>query len=340
MKHFFKPSCPNRIPIYYIAAAVLFFSVAVLSLCLGSTSLSLFEVFSSFFRGQTTSTACRIFLYVRLPRTLSALICGGALALSGALAQGTLHNRLASPSILGVNAGAGLAVTLATAFGILGGFLTSLFAFLGAVLASALIALFSRRFGLSRANVILCGVALNALFNAITSAVITLIPDVGVMSNDFRIGDFSSVTYRTLLPASLVIVISAVLAFTLSNDLDALALGDERAMGLGISPHKMRLIFMLLIALLSGASVSLSGLLSFVGLIVPHVVRMLGVYKSKHLLPLSALFGASFVTLCDTMARTLFSPYEVPVGILMAIFGSPFFLFLLFSRKGEHYDRM
>ena len=340
MKHFTKLSSHRRICILYTATALLFVSVAVLSLCLGGTILSLSEMFSAIFRADRQSVAYRIFLYVRLPRTLASLLCGAALAASGTLAQGTLHNRLASPSILGVNAGAGLAICLSTVLGVYGGIASAIFAFLGAFLATTLIALFSKKFGLSRANVILCGVALNALFNALTSAIITLIPDVGVMSNDFRVGDFSSVTYRTLIPASLIILVAFVLTLTLSNDLDALALGDERAFGLGLSPHRLRLIFMLLIALLAGASVSLCGLLSFVGLIVPHALRLCGVYKSEHLLPISALLGGAFVTLCDTLARTLFSPYEVPVGILMAILGAPFFLFLLFSKKGGHYDRM
>ncbi len=340
MKHFSKHSFQNSIPILYTATALLFVCVAVLSLLLGSTPLPLGALFESLLQGDFTSAHARIFLYVRLPRTLASLVAGGALASAGALAQGSLHNRLASPSILGVNAGAGLAITLATAFGILGGFLTSLFAFLGAMLATSLIALFSKKFGLSRANVILCGVALNSLFNAVSSAVITLLPDVGVMSNDFRVGDFSSVTYRTLLPASIIILLTLAVAYTLSNDLDTLSLGDERAFGLGLSPYRLRSLLMLLIALLSGASVSLCGLLSFVGLIVPHALRMLGVHKSAHLLPLSTLLGASFVTLCDTLSRTIFAPYEVPVGILMSILGAPFFLFLLFSKKGEKYDRM
>ena len=330
----------NRIPLLYAATAVLLLSVAVLSLCLGSTKLDISALLRALLDGNSDHSSVRIFLYVRLPRTLGALLSGSALAVSGALAQGTLHNRLASPSILGVNAGAGVAITLATAFGILGGFMTSLFAFLGAILATAIIVLFSKKFGLSRANVILCGVALNAFFNAFSSALITLFPDIGVMSNDFRVGDFSSVTYHTLLPAGLIILGSLAFAFTLSNDLDALSLGDERAVGLGLSPHRMRMLFMILIALLSGASVSLCGLLSFVGLIVPHALRMLGVYKSMHLLPLSALLGGAFVTLSDTLSRTLFSPYELPVGILMAAFGAPFFLLLLFSKKGEKYDRM
>ena len=340
MKLSMKSLPQNRIPLLYAAAALLLLCVAVLSLFLGGTSLSLAALIKALLEGDRSAVAVRIFVYVRLPRTLAATVCGAALSCAGALSQSALQNRLASPSILGVNAGAGVAITVATAFGVVGGIFTSLFAFFGALVATGLVALFSHRFGLSRANVILCGVALNALFNAITSALITLLPDVGVMSNDFRIGDFSAVTYRGLLPVSVIVLVALAFSFTLSNELDALTLGDEHALGIGISVYRMRTLLLLLIALLSGAAVSLCGLLSFVGLIVPHAIRLLGVHKSAHLLPLSALVGAAFVTLSDTLSRTLFSPYEIPVGVLMAILGAPFFLFLLFSRKGEAYDRM
>ncbi|MBR2612430.1 MAG: iron ABC transporter permease [Clostridia bacterium] len=340
MKHFSKNFLHNRIPLLYTATSVLLVSVAVLSLLSGSTTLPLFELITSLIRGELASSSARIFLYIRLPRTLAALVAGGALACAGALAQGTLHNRLATPSILGVNSGAGLAITIASAFGVIGGMLTSVLAFSGALSATLLIVFFSKKFGLSRANVILCGVALNSLFGALTSAIITFFPDVGVMSNDFRVGDFSSVNFRSLAPASVIILVTLAFSFTLSNDLDALSLGDEGAFALGLSPSRLRLLFMLLVSLLSAAAVSLCGLLSFVGLIVPHALRMLGVEKSAHLLPLSALLGAAFVTLCDTLSRVLFAPYEIPVGILMAILGAPFFLFLLFSKKGEKHGRM
>lgn len=340
MKHSSKNFLHNRIPLLYTATSVLLVSVAVLSLLSGSTTLPLFELITSLIRGELASSSARIFLYIRLPRTLAALVAGGALACAGALAQGTLHNRLATPSILGVNSGAGLAITIASAFGVIGGMLTSVLAFSGALSATLLIVFFSKRFGLSRANVILCGVALNSLFGALTSAIITFFPDVGVMSNDFRVGDFSSVNFRSLAPASVIILVTLAFSFTLSNDLDALSLGDEGAFALGLSPSRLRLLFMLLVSLLSAAAVSLCGLLSFVGLIVPHALRMLGVGKSAHLLPLSALLGAAFVTLCDTLSRVLFAPYEIPVGILMAILGAPFFLFLLFSKKGEKHGRM
>ena len=115
-----------------------------------------------------------------------------------------------------------------------------------------------------------------------------------------------------------------------------LTLGDENAKGLGLNADAMRVIFLLLAALLAGAAVSVCGLLSFVGLLVPHAVRRIASSASKHLIPLCALFGAAFVTLCDTLARVVFAPYELPVGIIMAFLGAPFFIFILIKGKGGH----
>ena len=156
------------------------------------------------------------------------------------------------------------------------------------------------------------------------------------MRNDFKIGDFSSVTYAKILPAAVVIFISVAVLTTLSNELDLLTLGDENAKGLGLNTGAARVIFLMLSALLAGAAVSVCGLLSFVGLLVPHTVRRLATSESKHLLPLCALLGAGFVSLCDTLARVVFAPYELPVGIIMAFLGAPFFIFILVKGKGGH----
>ena len=259
-----------------------------------------------------------------------------ALAVSGAVIQGVLANRLASPSIIGVNSGAGLAVTLCTAFGIYGGLRLSLFAFLGAFATVMAVSLLARRTGASRGTLILLGVAVNSLLNAFSEAVVTFIPEVGVMSNDFKVGEFSSVTYTRLLPAVVLIAVSLVILFTLTNELDVLTLGEDSARSLGMNTSLIRTLFLMLAAVLAGCAVSLAGLLSFVGLIVPHAVRRLSGSKASRLLPLSAIFGAAFVCLCDTAARTLFSPYEIPVGIIMAFLGAPFFVFILIKGKGGH----
>ena len=326
----------NKIACLYAAAFLGLLFSAVLGVFLGSSGVSFPDMLSSLVKGDIKSPEVRILLYVRLPRMLSGLICGAALAVSGSVIQGVLANRLASPSIIGVNAGAGLAVTLCSALGILGGWKLSLFAFAGAFGAVMLVSIAAKKWGASRGTVILMGVAFNALLGAISDAVTTFHPEVSMMSNDFKIGDFSSVTYAKLIPAAVIVLISIPALITLSNELDVLMLGDENAKGLGMNTGAMRVVFLLLSALLAGMAVSVCGLLSFVGLLVPHAVRRMGGSQSKHLMPLCALFGAGFVCVCDTLARVIFAPYELPVGIIMAFLGAPFFVFILIKRKGGH----
>ena len=309
---------------------------ALLGIALGSTPLSFSEIVDAFSEGFNSSAGSRIFAYSRLPRTLASMICGAALAVSGAVIQGVLANRLASPSIIGVNAGAGLAVTLCTALGIYGGWRLSLFSFLGAFAAVMLVSFGSRHWGASRGTVILIGVAMNSLLGAISDTITTLIPEVGVMSNDFKIGEFTAITYPKLIPAMVIVLFVIIVLSTLHNELDVLTLGEEHAQGLGLNISAMRTLFLLFAALLSGCAVSLAGLLSFVGLLVPHAIRRFAGSKSSNLIGLCAIYGGGFVCLCDTLARTLFAPYEIPVGIIMAYLGAPFFVFILVKGKGGH----
>jgi iron complex transport system permease protein len=323
--------------IYGIAIIMLLISIA-LGVLLGSTKLRLMAAISDIFGGNSDSIDARILIYVRLPRVLAALICGMALAVSGAVIQGVLANRLASPSIIGVNAGAGLAVTLCSAFGLIGGWQLSLCSFVGAFLTVLLVSIGAKKWGASKGTVILMGVATGALLGAISDTVTTFAPEISVMRNDFKIGDFSAVTYTRVIPAAALILMAILVLSTLSNDLDVLTLGDDNARGLGLNTGIMRVVFLLLSALLAGAAVSVCGLLSFVGLLVPHAVRRIGVSESKHLIPLCAIFGAGFVTLCDTIARVIFAPYELPVGIIMAFLGAPFFIFILLRGKGGYHN--
>lgn len=333
-EYYMKSLRQNRIwYVYAIAIALLLLSV-ILGILLGSTRIDPSDMLGALIRGDHQSPEARILLYVRLPRVLGGLICGMALAVSGAVIQGVLANRLASPSIIGVNAGAGLAVTLCSAFGIIGGWQLSLFSFFGAFLTVMLVSIGARKWGASRGTVILLGVALNAFLGAISDTVKTFLPEVSIQSLDFKVGDFSSVTYAKVIPAAAAIIVAVIVLQTLANELDVLTLGDENAKGLGLNTGVMRVVFLMLSALLAGAAVSVCGLLSFVGLLVPHVTRRIATSESKHLIPLSALFGAGFVTLCDTLARVVFAPYELPVGIIMAFLGAPFFVFILIKGKG------
>ena len=322
--------------VLFLAGFLFLILSTVLSLLLGSTRLSIAEILDIIKNGSSGSDGERILLYVRLPRTVACLVCGAALAVSGTVIQAVLNNRLASPSIIGVNSGAGLAVTVCIASGLYGGWALSAFAFLGAFLAVLLVSGGARRWGASRGTVILLGVALNSLLGAFSDTIVTLIPTVGVMSNDFKIGDFSAVTLPLISPALIIVSITLTVLLTLTNQLDILTLGDDTAKGLGLNTRLLRTLFLLLAALLAGCAVSIAGLLSFVGLIVPHTVRRMVGSAHRHLLPLCALFGSGFVCLCDTIARTAFAPYEIPVGIIMAFLGAPFFVFILIRGKGGH----
>ncbi|MBE6635791.1 MAG: iron ABC transporter permease [Ruminococcaceae bacterium] len=335
-KYFMRSLRKNRIAYVYAASVAVLLLSLLLGILLGSTKTSLSDMLSAIARGDHSSPAARILIYVRLPRVLGGLICGMALAVSGAVIQATLANRLASPSIIGVNAGAGLAVALCSAFGIIGGWRLSLLSFFGAFMTVMLVSIAAKKWGASRGTVILLGVALNAFLGAVTDTVTTFVPEIGIINNEFKVGDFSSVTYQKVIPAAIAIVIAVIILQTLSNELDLLTLGDENAQGLGLNTGVMRVVFLMLSAVLAGAAVSVCGLLSFVGLLVPHAVRRIASAESKHLIPLSAISGAAFVTLCDTLSRVLFAPYELPVGINMAFLGAPFFVFILIKGKGGH----
>lgn len=307
---------------------------AALSLWIGSVPLSPGEVLAALAGRDTASTTGRIVFYSRLPRTCAAMLAGAALAVSGAVIQTVLDNPLASPSVIGVNSGAGFAVALVCAASPLLQRYTSLAAFFGALLSVLLIAGLSRRAGASRLTVVLAGIAVSALWSAGVDGVITLVPDALNGISDFRIGGFTGVTMDQLAPAAVMILLSLIVTLSLSQQVDVLSLGGDTAQSLGLNVKLVRFVLLVLAAALAGASVSFSGLIGFVGLIVPHAVRKLFPGGSFFLLAASALGGAFFVTVCDLLARVLFAPFELPVGVVLAFAGAPFFLWLLFRRKG------
>lgn len=326
----------NKKIAWCFAAAILFAIAAILcNFCLGAAKLSPEDVLYALKNG-AQGVAGRIFWYARFPRTMACLLAGAALAVSGAVIQNVLTNKLASPSIIGVNAGAGLAVTICLAAGMMSGWLIACASFTGAMIAVLLVAVVSRKIGASRTTVILGGVAVNSCLNAASEAITILVPEVGILAGDFRVGGFSSVVYTRLIPAGVLILLGLLILFTLCNELDVMSLGEDTAQGLGLPVKKMRTVFLVTAALLAGAAVSFAGLLGFVGLIVPHAGRKLVSSDSRLLLPFCAIGGAGFVTFCDLLARTLFAPYEIPVGILLAFIGGPFFLFLLAKKRGGH----
>jgi iron complex transport system permease protein len=307
-------------------------------LALGALFLLLAVTLGLLFGSSGMLVSGTIFRYVRLPRTAAAVLAGAGLSVSGAVLQSVLGNRLASPGIIGVNAGAGLGVTVCCAAGALSGWMISGAAFLGSLAAVGIITLAAYRTQASRSTVILGGVAVNAVLNAFSESVAVLFPDAAVLTAEFRVGGFSAVSHVRLIPAAVLILAALAILMTLTNELDLLTLGDETAQGLGMSVRRTKTLFLLLAALLAGASVSFAGLLGFVGLIVPHFLRKILGNAGRLLLPSCVLYGGGFVALCDLLARTLFSPYELPVGILMAVIGGPFFVLLLLKHNNDPMD--
>lgn len=322
--------------IFWIILSALTLMSAVLSLWIGSVKLSPAQVLDVLLGRDTVSTAARIILYSRLPRTCASMLAGASLAVSGAVIQTVLNNPLASPSVIGVNSGAGFAVALVCAIAPLAQQYTPVVAFGGALTGVLLVTGLSWYTGASRMTVILAGIAISALFSSGTDAVVTLVPDALNGVTDFRIGGFTGVTMAQLAPAAWLILISLGITLSLSQQMDILALGSDTAQSLGLSVRSVRFILLVLAAALAGAAVSFCGLIGFVGLIVPHTMRRLLGENSLTLLVSSALGGSFFVTICDLLARVLFSPFELPVGIILAFAGAPFFLWLLFKQRGGH----
>ena len=305
---------------------------ALASLCLGAAAISPGELLRAILSGPGT-TAGRIFYFVRLPRTAACCLAGAALSTAGCVIQRVLANPLASPNIIGVNAGAGLAVTVCCALGALSGWTIAAAAFGGAFTAVLLVSFAAKLVGVSRSTVILAGVAVNAFLGAMSDTVTNLIPDAALLSGDFRVGGFGSVVAARLVPAGILILLALGAVLLLSNELEVLSLGEDTARSLGLNAARMRTVFLALAAVLCGAAVSFGGLLGFVGLIVPHAVRRLAGSECRRLLPLCALWGAAFVTGCDLIARLAFRPRELPVGILLSALGGPFFLYILWKQR-------
>ena len=318
----------------WTALGVLTLTAAALSLWNGSVYLPASRVFEALTGKDVNSAAARIVLYSRLPRTCGAMLAGSALAVSGAVIQTVLENSLAAPHVIGVNSGAGFAVAFLCALAPTAQPCAPLAAFGGALAGVLLVAGLSRRTGASRMTVVLAGIAISALFSAGIDAVITLVPEALTGISDFRIGGFAGVTMARLAPAALLVFPGLLFVFSLSGQMDILRLGGDTAKSLGLPVERLRFILLVLSAALAGAAVSFCGLIGFVGLIVPHMMRRLFGEDSFPLLLSCALGGACFVTLCDLIARMLFAPFELPVGIVLAFAGAPFFLWLLFRQRG------
>ena len=305
----------------------------LLALSFGSAKLSLHQLLQGLLHTGEDPIPKQILWVVRLPHTAGCLLCGAALAVSGVLLQTATGNPLAGPNIIGVNAGAGFSMILGLCLFPMAYRLQPLMAFLGAFACTLLIVTVADRAGGSKVTIVLSGVAVSALLSAGISLLKLTFPDAATAYNHFSVGGVSGVTFRELTVPAMIIAVVSILAQLLSRRLDLLCLGDTMITALGIHARRLRMIALLLASAAAAAAVSFAGLMGFVGLMVPHIARrLLPGGTTGHLLPISALLGATLVILSDLLGRVLLAPSEIPAGIITAILGAPFFFVLLLKR--------
>ncbi len=329
----------NRIAIFVTLTGLLaiFF---LLSCLFGSTDASLGDGISALVKGDINSPEYRIIFYIRLPRAIASVLAGAALAVAGVLIQAVLNNPMAAPNIIGVNSGAGLAAALTIAVFPSALDLLPITAFLGALAACLLIYAISVKSGAGRLTVTLVGIAVGSVLNAGINTVKVMFPDSVYDADVFMIGGFSGITYDKLTPACYIIAVCIVLAIFSAKDTDVLCLGETTAASLGVNIRLLRFLLLVIASALAGAAVSFAGLLGFVGLLVPHIMRRFVGNKHTLLIPASAMLGAALVLACDLFSRTVAAPYEIPVGIVLSFVGGIFFICLvLFGKRGVGYDK-
>ncbi len=282
-----------------------------------------------------------IVLRVRLPRVLLALVIGGGLSVSGVLFQGSLRNPLADPYIIGVSSGASLGATAGLLFfipqGLVGFGALPLFAFAGAMLATWIVSRLGRQRGrLEPTTLILAGVAVSAVLTAMVSLLMVLriqnLQDVYV----WLMGSLSGRGWQHLAVATPYVVVGVVLALWLAKDLNVYLLGEEAAHSLGIDVQRLQRLVLIIGSLVAAACVAVSGVIGFVGLMVPHALRLLVGAEHRRLIFHSLWVGGIFLLVADTLARTVLSPTELPVGIITACVGGPFFIYLMKRGSGYH----
>lgn len=317
-----------RSSLAFILFALLLVAGGIAHLGIGARFIAPQTVLQAFFHFDPRNFDHNVIVKLRLLRLFAALTTGAALGVAGVLLQSVIRNPLGEPHILGLNAGAALAVVLTSALGLSLPFGRPLIAAAGAGALFLLVLMFSSagRSGLTPMKVTLCGVALSAFASSITAAVLILDEQTLLAMRTWLAGDLAGLNGEIVRTASWVAGAGFALALWLSPSLNMLALGDRMAQGLGVSLLKTRLFALLAIALLCGAAVSIAGPIGFIGLVVPQLIRRLVSVDIRVMVLLSALCGALVLLIADLAARTLFTPYELATGVMTALVGAPVFI--------------
>lgn len=324
--------------------SLLLATCVIASASIGAMSIpfrSVLALLLAFARGEQAEMLDRpemgVLLAIRLPRTLFGACVGAALSMSGTALQGLFRNPLVDPGLVGVSSGAALAAAATLVLAEQFSFLVPLAAFAGGLLATLAVSFFGVRGGRARvATMLLAGIALNALTAAATGLLLFLATDAQLRNVIFwNLGSVAAATWKTVL-LCLPLILGGLIALPrLARPLNAILLGEAEATHLGVDVERVKRQTIILVALAVGASVSVSGVIGFVGLVVPHLLRLVVGPDHRILLPGSALLGASLLLASDLIARTIAAPAELPIGIVTAGIGAPFFLWLLWRQRGS-----
>ncbi len=343
------PLTGKRVYLFYVITLILIIITLVCASLLGSVDINPTSVIKilinntfgkEIFVKNWADNVEAIIWKLRIPRVILALIVGSGLSLCGILMQALTKNSLADPYILGISAGASSGAVAAIIFGwfsFVGGYNVMFGATIGAIL-SIFIALnvASIKGKITPTQLVLSGIAVSAMFSSFTNI---LIYHTRTGSDKVRtalfwmVGSLSGATWGKMLYVSIVLLVCAIFIMSIHKGLDALLLGDEKAVTIGVNLKKIKPIIIILCTALTGAIVSVSGVIGFVGLVIPHITRMIVGPNHKRLIPASILFGGLFMMLCDLLSRIIVSPAELHIGIVTSIFGAPFFLYLVRKNK-------
>lgn len=308
---------------------VLALASMILSLVYGSTHIPLDKVWHALWTSELADSQETIIWNIRFPRNIVGALVGANLAVAGAILQSVMKNPLADPQIVGVSAGAGLAGVIVLILFPNKEYLVPLVAFLGALGAALAVYALAWKNGIRPTRIILAGVAVAAFLGSGISALLVFYGDRVQGALLWMVGGLSARSWPQVEVLFPYTVIGLLFAFLGAKRLTILSLGDETAKGLGLPVEQTRFTMTAVAAFLAASSVSIAGLIGFVGLVVPHIARMMIGSDYKFLLPGSAFLGAAVLVISDTVGRVLWAPVEIPVGIIMAFFGAPFFLYLL-----------
>ena len=317
-----------------ITLTALLVFVSLVALMVGSSNLSAAEIWSSLTGGSEDDTIRTIILQLRIPRIVLAIIVGAGLSVAGATLQSLLRNPLAEPYILGISSGGTVGAFLAITLGLgWAQFTTPLFSFAGSGLVMLLVYSLGYRRGFLDPNaLLLSGVMVGAFFNSIILVVVAMFNQELRTAYLWMMGNLSGAESSTLMVVGPLILASTLVLILQSRALNLIATGDESAAQFGVNVERVRKLSYVLASLITGLAVSVSGVIGFVGLLVPHVCRLMFGSDNRIVMPASLIVGGMFLVLCDLLSRTLLAPSEIPVGAITAAVGAPLFIYLLKRR--------